>query len=83
MGTVDSRKTKIHQAVQVLHNLRGTPEGLLLQQLLSQLLEDSKDHLVSSNPQEFLREQGKAVAYRDLLRMILRGKPEIMSKREE
>lgn len=79
----DSRKAREHQLVKQLYLARGTHELMAVGALLGLLLEEAKDRLVSSNPQEFMKQQGKALAYDELLRMLVRGKPEIPPKREE
>lgn len=77
-----SQKEKVQQLASSIRQRRTDPTTTAIKELLSLLVEDVKDNLVSSTGEQTLRLQGEAQALTRLLGLLTKEPPSIKRQGE-
>ena len=73
-----SRRQEIVTLADQLQAIKdNSPEVQAVLRLLALVFEEKRDALLTANPQNFAPLQGEAIAYRELLKMLLTPRPSI------
>lgn len=76
-----ANRTRQHQITMHLQAASSTHEVKLLQEWITLLLDEAKHNLVTSAPNELIRQQGEAQAYQKMLGQL--NRPSLMPKPSE